>query len=115
MGHLQGTVDYSAGSIQPPVFPESSTIEFQRDMPAWLEDNYSNREESSNISYFVANIVFPTPVILNDFLIEMLKVDNGMTFSVPVNSSLPMGFKSKKPASQAVTLSTRFYVPGCDD
>lgn len=79
-GCVQGTVDYSAVSTQPPVFPESSTIQFQEDIPAWLNANYESREKSSSVSYFVANIVFPTPVILHYFLITMLKVDNGMVF-----------------------------------
>lgn len=74
---MQGTVDYSAISTQPPVFPESPTIQFQEDVPAWLEADFNSRRASSDIEYFVANIVFPTPVILDDFLISMLKVENG--------------------------------------
>lgn len=80
---MQGTVDYSATSSQPPVFPDSPTIQFQENIPTWLEADYSSREASMGVAYFVANIAFPTPVILDDFVISMLKVVNGM----PLDSS----------------------------
>jgi hypothetical protein len=75
---MQGTVEYSAESSVPPVFPNSPTIQFQESPPDWL-DAYSTSQPQSNVTYFVANIVFPTPVILHEFLMSMLKVVNGAT------------------------------------